>query len=314
MRRVLVTGADGFVGQHLVSHLLDHGDAVLGTVLPGGDAPDGADARPVDVTDPQAVLDAVEDFRPDGIVHLAAQTFVPDSRANPVDTLAVNVMGSVHVLRAATNASASPRVLLVSSSEVYGIVEDGDSPVGEDVPLAPVNPYATSKAAMEMAARAFGAVETVIVRPFNHTGPGQSDRFVCSDFARQIAEIEVGMREPVIHVGNLEAERDFSDVRDVVVAYGGLLDRGADGAVYNVASGRARSIRAVLDGLIDLARVEVGVEVKEQRLRPSDLPRIVGDASKLKRELGWSPTIPFEVTLSDLLDGWRDRLADGGGS
>ena len=248
-------------------------------------------------------------FRPEVIFHLAARTFVPDARRNPGETLGVNVMGAVNVLEAAVAMAAPPRVILVSSAEVYGIVAEDDLPVGEETPLAPANPYAASKAAMEMAARSYESIESIVVRPFNHTGPGQSPLFVCSDFAQQVAQIEAGAREAVIHVGNLDAERDFCDVRDVVRAYRDLAVGGTAGAVYNVASGRSRSIRSMLDALVDLSHVEVRVEVEENRLRPSDLPRIAGDASRLRNDVGWEPRIPFETTLSDLLDGWRAMVA-----
>jgi GDP-4-dehydro-6-deoxy-D-mannose reductase len=303
--RVLVTGAAGFVGRHLVRALARRGDEVFAGALEGAPLP-GADAElaaarwlPMDVTDTPSLTAAVARARPDAVVHLAAQSSVGASFGDALGTWEANATGTLRLLHAVGPAT---RVLFVSSAEVYGPVPPAEQPIREDRPLRPTNPYAASKAAAEMAAvhAALGGVaDAVIARSFNHTGPGQDERFVLPAFARQLAAAADG--DGVLRVGNLEVRRDFLDVRDVVRAYLLLLDRGARGEAYNVASGQAVSLREVLDEMIALRGVPVRVEVDPARVRPADVPVLCGDPSRLAA-LGWAREIPLRDTLADLLD------------
>jgi len=302
--RVLVTGAGGFVGRHLCEHLAAHDDQPIPIGWPASNTQDGA--KSVDVTAAQAVRDAVEAARPDAVVHLAGVSSVAASHRDPSRTFAVNGLGAVHVLAAVQQVAPGARVLLVGSSEMYGALVAG-SRATEDLPLRPVSPYASSKAAAEVAGFQFHRgrnLGVISARPFNHVGRGQRTDFVVPSFAEQIASIRRGRTSPVLRVGNLDAVRDFSHVADVVEAYRLLLHRGDPGEAYNVCSGEGRSIRSVLERMIELEEVEVRIEVDPSRFRPSELPYLVGDPAKLQR-LGWRPS----RTLDDAL---RDALAHAG--
>lgn len=320
IERALVIGAEGFAGTHLMHHLRACGDAVTGTMRPLEPEPESVpgtmavarqDLEELEITDRDAVHRVLQAVRPQVIYHLAAITFVPDSFADPLTTYKVNTLGALNLLEEARRLPRPPRFLFVSTSEVYGRVEPEEVPVREEQALAPNNPYAASKAAAEMALRGYRALhdapEWVILRSFNHTGPGQSRPFVCSDFAAQVAAIAAGEREPVIRVGNLAAIRDFSDVRDVVRAYRLAALRGSPYSIYNVASGVGRSIRSVLDDLLAMVDVEIRIEVDPRRMRPSDMPMITGDATALRNATGWQPEIPWEATLRDLLQVWQRK-------
>jgi GDP-4-dehydro-6-deoxy-D-mannose reductase len=296
--RVLVTGARGFVGRHLTAALRARGHDVV-------EADRGAheDALQVDVTDSLEVRGAFELARPDAVAHLAAQASVPASLADPAGTLAVNVRGTLHVLEAAralADDGVRARVLVVSTGDVYGVQPRERYPLRESAPPLPRNPYAASKAAAEALAQAYArsfGVDAVITRAFNHIGPGQDDRFAVAAFAAQIARVAAG-EDRVVSVGNLEASRDFLDVRDVCDAYALLLEGGGEsGEIYNVCSGTATTMREMLRRLIEIAHAAVEVREDPERMRPADVPISVGDASKLREATGWAPRIPLAAAL-----------------
>jgi len=294
--RVFVTGAAGFVGGHLLPRLEASGATVTAT------------DREVDVTDPVSLGAAVRAARPDALIHLAAQSSVPGSVADPTDTFRINYLGSLNVLRTVAREAPAARVLLIGSSEAYGGDGLDERAIAETDPLLPESPYARTKAAAEQlgALACSRGLDVVRVRAFTHIGPGQADRFVAASFARQVAEIAEGIRAPHITVGNLDSVRDFLDVRDVVNAYALLLDRKVPPAVYNVASGRGVAVREVLETLLELAGVSAEIEVDAGRFRPTD--RRVGDASRLRAATGWAPAIALRDTLADMLADWRARV------
>lgn len=311
----LITGATGFAGGHLLRQVLEDGvpeaaDPVAhawfnpsGRHGPGRFGGARVAWRAVDLLDREAVRAAVAEARPSVIYHCAGVADVHASWQTPGAALRVNVIGTHHVCDAAAAAGVT-RVLVASSGLVY---RPSAAAIAEDDPIGPTTPYGVSKVAQEMAADASG-VPVVIVRPFNHAGPGQEDAYVTSAFARQIAEIEAGRADPVLHVGNLESRRDITDVRDTVRAYRMLMARATPGRPYNVCRGVAYRVHDLLDILLSLARVRVVVERDPARLRPSDNPVVLGSPERLTAETGWVPAIPIERTLADLLDDWRRRV------
>lgn len=314
--RLLITGAGGFVGGNLAQWLEQTTDWTLyGCVFaPPGHNPqiDGhaITQMRVDLRDESAVMAAVEQAAPDMVIHLAALADVARSFDNPWGTLSNNIQAQVNVLEAVRKLRRPVRVLVISSGEIYRDSPNG-APLDESQPFAPSSPYSVSKVAQDMLALQYHLAHDMPIvraRPFNHIGPGQQGGFVAADFASQIAAIEAGHREPVMQVGNLAAERDFTDVRDVVRAYVRLATEGRPGEAYNVCSGQAHSIQRLLDILLELSEVPIDVRQDPARMRPVDTPRRVGDSSKLRNELEWEPTIPFEQTLSDILDDWRARF------
>jgi GDP-4-dehydro-6-deoxy-D-mannose reductase len=287
MGPVLITGAEGFVGTHL--------RALLG---------DAAIAAEVDVLDHEAVSHAVRAARPGSVVHLAAESSVATSWRDAPATWSVNVVGTVNVLQAVQEEQPSARVLFASTGEVYGRADRLPTP--ESAPIVPISPYAATKAAAEIACGqlARGGLEIVIARAFNHEGPGRDERFAFGSWAHQIARLEEA-GGGVLAAGNLSAERDITDVRDVCRAYTLLLDGAASTGTYNVASGRSVPMSHVVELFVSLARCPVEVERREDRMRPLEIPRMVGDASRLRKATGWQPQIPLEQTIADLLQAAR---------
>ncbi|KPK71328.1 hypothetical protein AMJ82_00975 [candidate division TA06 bacterium SM23_40] len=318
MVQVLVTGAEGFVGGHLVPLLLARERRVSGTALDERDVErierfDGARGVACDITEREGIAGLVERLLPREIYHLAAQSSSAFSFSDPYGTIADNVIGCLNVLDAARQAAQTARVLIVSTGEIYGV--GSENPLTEEAPVGPMTPYAASKVSMELVARQYWkslGLPVVIVRPFNHTGPGQSPRFALSSFAKQVAEAELGLSSPLIEVGNLDVRRDFLDVRDVVRGYLLALTEGAPGEIYNISSGIASSLRDVLDLLLESANVSIKVEIGNDRLRKVDIPVLCGDSSKFRARTGWSPRYELRQTLHDLLDYWRHELQDSG--
>jgi GDP-4-dehydro-6-deoxy-D-mannose reductase len=311
IRRLLITGATGFVGTHLRALLTSIRPVwdIAGTMLHNP----STDPRivPCDLQDATAIAALVARTTPDAVIHLAGQSNVPASFEDPEATLANNILGTLHLLDACRAHVPDTRLLVVSSNEVYGPVPEAEQPIGEDRPLRPGNPYAVSKAAQEMLALQYAqsyGLDVIVARPFNHIGPGQTDRFVVSAFARQVAEVERGVRD-VVSVGNLDVARDFTDARDVCRAYIALVERGARGGVYNIGQGAAITVGDLLDLLCRLAHVDVTVERDPARMRPSDVPVMRADTSRLRAATGWQPEIPLEETLRETLDWWRRELA-----
>ena len=313
--RALVTGAAGFVGRHLTTHLLSQGHEVSGLVHPTDGGPGSLGPRvevfPLDILDEAALGAALRDFAPDTIFHLAAFSNPEGSWKEARRTLETNIIGAHNLLSAATETGRKPRMLLVGSAQQYGDVSADAQPIGEEQEQKPLTPYAVSKTSQELLGRrSFWSEElpVYVTRSFNHTGPGQADSYVSSSFARQVAEVEKGTREPVIRVGNLSARRDFTDVRDVAAAYSAIVERGEPGRPYNVCRGEAVSIGEVLEELVRQSRSPVRVVVDPERYHALDAPLIVGDPARLKTETGWSPRYSLHETLRDLLDDWRSRL------
>jgi len=318
MPRALVTGITGFAGSHLAEYLLSRNDVeVFGTVrwrsrTENIDAfRDRVRLVECDLSDATSVDSVIRDVRPDLIFHLAAQSFVPTSWLAPAETLMNNILGELNLFEAVRRAGIDPLIQIACSSEEYGLVYEDEVPINEQNPLRPQSPYAVSKIAQDFLGyqyfRSYG-LRIVRTRTFNHTGPRRGEVFATSNFAKQIAEIEHGLAEPVLKVGNLEARRDFTDVRDVVRAYWLALERGEPGEVYVIASGRAYRISEVANMLLSMSNTEIRIEQDPSRMRPSDVPILLGDATKFRRRTGWEPVIPFEKTLADLLDYWRGKV------
>jgi len=315
--RALITGATGFVGVHLRRHLLAQTDwDLIGTAYPelpptpAGDSRDGLIA--LDLTDAEATKAAMDAVQPDMVIHLAAQSHVPTAYRDPWSTLRNNILGQLNLLEAFVATSQCPRILVIGSGDEYGRAGAQDMPLTEDHPLQPENPYSVSKVTQDVMGYQYYAsygLPIVRVRPFNHVGPGQSDRFVLPAFASQIAQIEARKRPPVISVGNLTPARDFTDVRDVVEAYRLALLHGVPGEVYNVASGQAVAIQSLLDHLIACTALQIELRVDEARYRPADIPVIYGSSAKLQRDAGWIPRIPLRQTIEDVLNEWRTRVS-----
>ncbi len=317
--RALITGIAGFAGSHLAELLLNRRYEVSGIDYPGASLINltsflnKVELYQIDLNNFPILKEAVSDCQPDLIFHLAAFSSVQDSWENRELTLRTNIIGTMNLIEAFRHLTHLPRILLVSSSQVYGAVEEEKQPIAEETPLQPRSPYAVSKAALELLGLQYLHSENYpiyLVRPFNHTGPRQSDSFVCSSFARQISEIDGGLREPVLRVGDLSVRRDFSDVRDIVRGYLMVVEKGEVGRVYNLCAGKAYSIRTVVEILLSLSSSKIKVQQDPSRLRVGEIPLCYGDHARVSREVGWEPTIPFAKTLADILSYWQDRAAN----
>jgi len=313
--RVLITGVTGFAGSHLADYCLERGDVELHGIIRWRSRTENIEhlgeriaLHECDLRDASSTREVVEDVRPDFIFHLAAQSFVPTSWKAPSESLSTNVLGQVNIFEAVRKIGLRCRIQLACSSEEYGMVHEDEVPITEDNPLRPLSPYGVSKVSQDLLGYQYFmsyGMDIVRTRGFNHTGPRRGPVFVCSDFAKQIVDIEQGRKSPVIRVGNLEAKRDFTDVRDMVKGYWLALEKGKAGEVYNICSEQSWTIQSVLDMLLGMTSATIEVEVDPTRLRPSDVPILQGDCSKFRADTGWKREIPFEQTLQDILDYWR---------
>ncbi|MFO7917520.1 MAG: GDP-mannose 4,6-dehydratase [Anaerolineae bacterium] len=344
--RILITGVTGFAGSHLAEYILDNqpqtelygmcrwrsrmdnladlkargklnprpleGRVTTPQMLAEHSHPDALNLVYGELNDPLAMRTLIAAVRPHRIFHLAAQSFVPASWSAPADTLRINAIGQIHLFEAILAADLNPLIQIAGSSEEYGLVHEDELPIEESNPLRPLSPYGVSKVAQEKLAwqyqRSYG-LRTVVTRAFNHEGPRRGEVFVTSSFAKQVAAIEAGRTNPpVMEVGDLTSERDWTDVRDMVRAYWLALEHGEPGQVYNIGSGVRRSVQEMLELLLEMSQVDVEVRQDPARMRPSDVKVLQADSSKFRALTGWQPQIPFQQTMRDLLDWWRARL------
>ena len=316
--RILITGITGFVGSHLAEFALARGDVeVVGTVRWRSPRDNIAHIKDLalveaDILDPSSCLNVIRSVKPDWIFHLAAQSFVPTSWNAPASTIQTNILGQLNLFEALRALDrVGTRFHVCGSSEEYGLVSPDETPINELNPLRPLSPYGVSKVAQDLLGyqyhRSYG-LHAVRTRAFNHGGPRRGHVLLPSDFAKQIAEIEKGVREPVVRVGNLSSLRDFTDVRDMVAAYWLALEKGTPGDVYNIGSGDAPSIQEVLDRLLALSSAQVEVRQVPEKMRPSDVEILVSDSAKFRAATGWEPKISVDQMLADTLDYWRERV------
>lgn len=315
----LITGITGFAGSHLAELLLSLGHEVWGTTRPRSQTvnidkiENKLHLEDADLLDSHSLYSIVAKIKPDYIFHLAAQSFVQSSWASPANTMELNIVGTVHLFEAVRRARIDPAIQIACSSEEYGLVYPNELPIKEDNPLRPQSPYAVSKVAMDYLGYQYNqsyGMKIIRTRGFNHTGPRRGDVFVTSNFAKQIAEIEEGIKPPVIEVGNLEAQRDWTDVRDMVKGYLLALEKGEAGAVYNICSEKTVKVGDMLNLLLSMSKYKNKIKIKEDasRMRPSDVPVLLGDCTAFRNVTGWRPEIPFEKTMTDLLNYWRKRV------
>lgn len=311
-KKSLIIGGAGFVGSYLMRHLRDElHHTVVTTKMPHEQITEaGVEVLDLNILDKAAILELFRQVHPDYIFHLAAQSSVAVSWKNPELTIDVNIKGSVNVLEALRELDFRPRVLLIGSSEEYGHVRTGESPVTEDNTPRPGNIYAATKACQNMMGSIYAEaydLDVMMVRAFNHIGPNQMPLFVVADFCKQVADVEKGLQEPVIRVGNLSAKRDFTDVRDVVRAYGMLIQSGIKGETYNIGQGRAVAIEEILHMILAQSTQKIAVETDPERLRPVDIPIVEAGITKLQAVTDWRPEITLEQTIQETLDYWRNR-------
>lgn len=315
--KALITGITGFAGSHLAEFLLKKNIVVHGILRWRSNTANIQSFKSelllheADLLDAHSLYTVINEIKPNYIFHLAAQSFVKSSWASPASTVEINMVGSVNLFEAVRQNKHETVIQIACSSEEYGMVHENEIPIKETNPLRPLSPYGVSKVGMDYLGyqyyKSYG-LKIIRTRGFNHTGPRRGDVFAESTFAKQIAEIEKGTREPIVYVGNLDAERDYTDVRDMVAAYYTSVIKCTPGEVYNICSGKTWKIKKVLDFLISQSKVKVAVREDQSRMRPSDVPILLGDCSKFTQETGWKITIPFEQTLTDLLNYWREKV------
>lgn len=316
-KKALITGITGFVGSHLAEYLLAEGLEVHGICRWRSKMEnvekikDQLVMREADLLDAHSIYKITEEIKPDFIFHLAAQSYVMSSWQSPANTLEVNTTGAINLFEAVRKVGLNCPVQIACSSEEYGKVFPQETPIKETNPLRPLSPYAVSKLAMDYLGYQYHEsynINIIRTRGFNHTGPRRGEVFAESTFAKQIAEIEKGKREPIVMVGNLEAKRDYTDVRDMVKGYFFAVQKCEPGEVYNICSGKAWKIGEVLNYLLSLSKTKIEVKEDPDRMRPSDVPILIGDNSKFVAATGWKPEIPMEKTLEDLLNYWREKV------
>jgi len=316
-QRCLITGITGFAGSYVAEFLIERGDIEVYGIRRWRSRMENIEhienkitLIECDLRDATSVSNCIEEVKPDKIFHLAAQSFVPTSWLVPAETLTTNIISTLNIFEAVRKAALfDTRIQIAGSSEEYGMVYEDELPIKETNPLRPLSPYGVSKVAHDLLGYQYYMsykLHVVRTRGFNHSGPRRGEVFVESNFAKQIAKIEKGLKEPIIYVGNLEAKRDFTDVRDMAYAYWLSLEKCNPGEVYNICSGKAYKIKEVLDILLSLSTVKVEIKEDPTRMRPSDVPILLGDATKFREKTGWQPTIPFEKTLEDILNYWRN--------
>lgn len=313
MKKALIIGAAGFVGNYLIDHIQKNCIwSIVVTKMPQESIPyEAIEIYDLNILDQDALEELLRKVRPDYIYHLAAQSSVALSWKNPDITMDVNIKGTIHVLDAVRALDYKPRVLLIGSGEEYGHVRPEEVPIVEDSVLRPGNLYAATKACQNMIGKIYAdayGMDIMSVRAFNHVGPNQAPLFVVADFCKQVAEIEAGLREPVMNVGNLSAKRDFTDVRDVVLAYVLLMEHGKSGETYNIGSGEAIQISEILEKIIAMSEADIQIEVDQNRLRPVDVPIIEADVRKIYECCAWKKKIELETTLQETLDYWRKNV------
>ncbi len=316
--RVLVTGITGFAGSHLADFLVTRASVeVYGFARPSASRENLAGAVskirlvPCDMMDGPAVTNELKNIRPERIFHLAGQSWVPVSWQAPQDTLATNIHGELNLLEAVRGAGLDPLIHIVGSSEEYGSVLPQEIPIKETTRLNPLNPYGLSKVVQDLLGLQYYhryKLKIVRTRSFQHIGPRQRETFVASDFAKQIAEIEKGKRPPVLSVGNLDIIRDFTDVRDIARAYWFCLEKGEVGEAYNICTGTGRKISEIAEFYLRHSRVKCEIRKEPQRCRSSEAAVMIGDPEKFKRHTGWTPAVPFEQALTDVLSYWREKI------
>lgn len=317
-KEVLITGINGFAGSHLAQACLARGWRVYGTWRSNRsdlrnitDISDKITLLHCDILDPSSVTSIVQSIQPDFIFHLAAQSFVPESWAAPRHTLEVNLLGTLNILEAVVNGSPDTRVQVAGTSEEYGVIPNDGKPITEETPLLPLSPYGVSKVAADLLTRQYVASHklwAVVTRAFNHSGERRGAAFAESDWALQVAQIEAGLKKPEIAHGNLSAVRDISDVRDIVLGYIAAVEHGRSGEVYQFCSGQGKTMEQVLRMITDNSEMTIKLVADPSRMRPSDIPRLVGSYTKANEELNWAPTIKLDKTLLDLLNYWRSSL------
>ncbi len=316
-KKALITGITGFAGSHLAELLLQEKVEVHGIQRWRSKSDNINQIRDkivfheADLLDAHSLYKVIDEVRPSYIFHLAAQSYVQSSWASPSNTLEVNIIGTVHLFEAVRNSNLDIPIQIACSSEEYGKVLKDELPINENNPLRPLSPYAVSKLAMDYLGyqyfESYG-LKVIRTRGFNHTGPRRGDVFSESTFAKQIAEIEKGRHEPVVYVGNLDAVRDYTDVRDMVKAYYIAVEKCDPGEAYNIATGVGWKIKDVLNLLLSMSKVKIKIVPDKDRMRPSDVEVLIGDSSKFRKKTGWKPEIPFEKTMEDLLNYWREKV------